>query len=195
MARKGTKIKRYGSIYERRKGSIIIAVLMAVGLAVFGVAGWLLYTPVHSFIMGLGDQNAAVSSEEQLSSAESQTQISQPDVPSADAQPQAPAKEEEMKGVYLPVSQLLDAAAFDTVLSKLKETEINTVVVEAKDAAGAVLYSSDNAVAKSSGVAAPSVYNAQKAADAIKKAGLSPAVKLHAFKDAAAPATPYSNVS
>ena len=187
MARKGTKIKRYGSIYERRSGSIIIAIIMVVGLAVFGLIGWLLYTPVHDFIMGLGSDDTPQHDTVQSSSVPSES------VPSENISEQQSTVEpievsKAINGIYLPVDQLLDEAAFKVALQKAKSAEMNTVFVDAKDASGSVLYISSNEIAKTSGVAAASVYDAAKVAAAIKQSGLSPAVRLHAFKDAAAPA-------
>ncbi len=186
MAKKGTKIKRYGSIYEKRSSSVILVLIMIAGLVIFGVAGWLLYTPVHDFIMGLGDSDDTRQGPSVSSSAAPQ---SQPFEASSRSESHIIEKaSKEVKGIYLPVSHVLDHSAFDVALQKAKAADINTVVIDAKDASGTVLYSSSNSVAKSSGVAAARVYDAEKAVEAVKKAGLSPAVRLYTFKDAAAPA-------
>lgn len=186
MAKKGTKIKRYGSIYERKNGSVILALTMLAGLVIFGIAGWLLYTPVHDFIMGLGAEEQpsvdVAESSQTVSENASSTTSSQPE------QQETVNAEKEIKAIFLTAEQLLDENALDAALKNAASSGINTVVVDGKDSSGTVLYSSSNEVAKSSGVAAASVYDAAKISAAIKKSGLSPAVRLHAFKDAAAPA-------
>ena len=56
MKKKGTKSRRYGNIYGRGmgSGSWQIVVAMIAGVLLFGVIGWSLYTPIHSWIAGLG---------------------------------------------------------------------------------------------------------------------------------------------
>jgi len=189
MAKKGTKIKRYKSIYDRKGNSVIIALIMMAGLVVFGIAGWLLYTPVHDFIMGLGNEEQLGNSTVSAPSSSLQPISSQSSVSS---QPQSEQEtmqnEKEINGVYIPVVQVLDEKAFEVALQNAQNANVNTIVIDAKDAAGTVHYSSSIEVAKASGVAAASVYDAAKVADSIKQKGLSPAVRLHAFKDSAAPA-------
>lgn len=64
MKKKGTKIRRYGNIYGRGmgSGSWQIVVAMIAGVLLFGVIGWSLYTPIHSWIAGLGEERPAASS-------------------------------------------------------------------------------------------------------------------------------------
>ena len=182
MSRKGTKIKRYGSIYGRNSGSLAIVMVMVVGLAIFGVAGWLLYTPIHDFIMSVGEEKPAASE-----SVPTQPKKEEPTAPDKQQQTVVATKSENMNAVYLPVSVIEDREAFSASLEKAAAAGFNSVVIDAKDASGSVLYLSNNDVAKSSGVAAPNAYDAAAAAKAIKEKGLSPVVRLHAFRDALAP--------
>ncbi len=200
MAKKGTKIKRYGNIYGRGMGagSWPILIAMIFGVVLFGVIGWSLYTPVHEFVMNLGTQSppepssvaAAVSSS---ATPESQQQTSQPapenSVPS---QPQpaetAPANQHQgMRGIYLPQAQLMDDTVLSNMLASAAQAQLNTVVVDAKDATGAVLFASENAVAQKAGASADTAYSAQHVAEVISNKGFVPAARIHAFHDSITP--------
>lgn len=200
MAKKGTKIKRYGNIYGRGMGagSWPILIAMIFGVVLFGVIGWSLYTPVHEFVMNLGSQPppepsstaAAVSSSE---TPEPQQQTTQPapenSVPS---QPQpagtAPANQHQgMRGIYLPQTQLMDDTVLSNMLASASQAQLNTVVVDAKDATGAVLFASENAVAQKAGASADIAYSAQHVAEVISNKGFVPAARIHAFHDSITP--------
>ncbi len=198
MARKGTKIKRYGNIYGRGMGagSWPILIAMFFGVLLFGIIGWSLYTPVHEFVMKLGTEPPAG-----LSSAVSAPAVSelQPQAPEAvpentsrsePSQPVAPAptsQGEGIRGLYLPQAQLLDNAVLSNMLAGAVNAQLNTVVVDAKDATGAVLFSSENAVAQKAGAALDTAYSARQVAQAISGKGLIPAARIHAFRDSIAP--------
>ena len=184
MARKGTKIKRYGSIYGRNSGSVVIAAAMIIGLSLFAVAGWLLYTPIHDFVMNIGSDSPKAPASSIAAPVESQ-----PAAPTAPVTSEAPAPaatQSEIKGIYIPAQALSDAQTLSATFENAVSAGFNTVLVDAKDAAGTVLYSSDNAIGKMAGVAAESTYDAKAAAEKIKSAGLTPAARLHAFRDPAA---------
>ncbi|MBP0981916.1 MAG: hypothetical protein J5968_06890 [Oscillospiraceae bacterium] len=184
MARKGTKIKRYGSIYGRNSGSVVIAAAMIIGLSLFAVAGWLLYTPIHDFVMNIGSDSPKAPASSIAAPVESQ-----PTSPTAPVTSEAPAPavtQSEIKGIYIPAQALGDAQTLSATFENAVSAGFNTVLVDAKDAAGTVLYSSDNAIGKMAGVAAESTYDAKAAAEKIKSAGLTPAARLHAFRDPAA---------
>ena len=85
MKKKGTKIRRYGNIYGRGmgSGSWQIVVAMIAGVLLFGVIGWSLYTPIHSWIAGLGEERPAASSMAPVLSSQPQQE---PDDSSSSAQ-------------------------------------------------------------------------------------------------------------
>ena len=119
MARKGTKIKRYGSIYGRNSGSIVIAAAMIIGLSLFAVAGWLLYTPIHDFVMNIGSDSPKAPASSIAAPVESQ-----PAAPTAPVTSEAPAPaatQSEIKGIYIPAQALSDAqtlsATFENAVS------------------------------------------------------------------------------
>ncbi len=198
MARKGTKIKRYGNIYGRGMGagSWPILIAMFFGVLLFGVIGWSLYTPVHEFVMKLGTEppaglSAAVSAPA-ASESQPQTPQSAPENASRPetSQPTAPAPVNQgtgMRGIYLPQAQLLDNAVLSNMLASAVNAQLNTVVVDAKDATGAVLFSSENALAQKAGAASDTAYSAKQVAQAIGDKGLIPAARIHAFRDSIAP--------
>lgn len=186
MAKKGTKIKRYGSIYGRNSGSLAIAAAMVIGLGVFAVAGWLLYTPIHDFIMNIGQER--VQQQGQAQSEPQQQSQSQPaeSLPALEDTKEPAADSSEVRGIYIPAQLLDDGAALSSTLETAAMSGFNTVLIDAKDASGSVLYLSDNEIGKKTGVAAEKLYDASDAAQKIKSAGLTPAARLHAFRDAAA---------
>lgn len=184
MAKKGTRIKRYGSIYGRNSGSIVIAVAMIIGLLIFAVVGWLLYTPIHDWIMNIGSEKTQ---QPASSVTESDSSLQQSDISRyLDSKYLGGAKPTDIKGIYIPAQALSDGQNLFALLENAASAGFNTVLTDAKNAVGTVLYSSDNAIGKMSGIAAESTYDAAAAADTIKSAGLIPAARLHAFKDPAA---------
>ncbi|WMJ84634.1 putative glycoside hydrolase [Oscillospiraceae bacterium LTW-04] len=199
MARKGTKIKRYGNIYGRGMGagSWPILIAMIFGVVLFGVIGWSLYTPVHEFVMKLGTQpppepssaTTAVSSPATPESQQQQTPEPAPEnTTSSQPADTAPTNQQEgMRGIYLPQAQLLDDTVLSNMLNSAAHAKLNTVVVDAKDATGTVLFSSENALAQKAGALADTTYSAQHVAKVISDKGFIPAARIHAFHDSIAP--------
>lgn len=200
MAQKGTKIKRYGNIYGRGmgSGSWLIVVAMVVGVLLFGAIGWSLYTPVHEFVMKLGEEQPPepMYSSSSMSSPASSVQTS-PQAESSVAESvevpktpdTAPAQNQEqgMRGIYLPPVQLLDETVFSNMLSGAVSAQLNTVVVDAKDATGTVLFTSESEFAQKAGATGDTAYTAKSVAEKIKSQGLVPAARVHAFRDSIAP--------
>lgn len=197
MARKRTKIKRYGNIYGRGmgSGSWLILVAMIFGVLLFGVIGWSLYTPVHEFVMKLGEdqQPEPISSSSLTPLPESSAQpLTQQE--SSVAEPVEESNPSEtviaeyaMRGIYLPTLQLLDETVFTNQLTNATEARINTVVVDAKDATGTVLFTSEIELAKMAGATNDTAYIAKNVAKKIKSQGLIPAARVHAFRDSTTP--------
>ena len=196
MKKKGTKIRRYGNIYGRGmgSGSWQIVVAMIAGVLLFGVIGWSLYTPIHSWIAGLGEERPAASSMAPVLSSQPQQE---PDDSSSSAQGGAaalpvlprpePQTEGTVNGIYLPVSALSDPSVVSGFLERASSAGLNTVVVEAKDATGTVLYASKNESARQLGAEDLAAYDAAAVAKTIRDAGFVPAARLHAFRDNLAP--------
>lgn len=197
MAKKGTKIKRYGNIYGRGMGAGSWPILLAMvcGVLLFGIIGWSLYTPVHEFVMKLGTEPPEPAGPSAAVSAPA-VSASQPpeDTPENTSQPEsqpadpAPVHQGEgLRGLYLPQAQLLNDTVLSNMLTSAVNAQLNTVVVDAKDATGAVLFSSENALAQKAGAAADTAYSARQTAQAISAKGLVPAARIHAFRDSIAP--------
>ena len=201
MARKGTKIKRYGNIYGRGMGagSWPIVLAMLFGVLLFGIIGWSLYTPVHEFVMNLGTEAPSEPSATAVSTASSQAAPEQSQAPESEAlnvlpppgsepvKSNPPNQGQGMHGIYLPQVQLTNDTALSNMLDSVVKAKLNTVIVDAKDAAGTVLFSSENAVAQKAGASADTAYSAKRVADAITGKGLVPAARIHAFRDSIAP--------
>ncbi|MFV0498222.1 MAG: putative glycoside hydrolase [Candidatus Fimivivens sp.] len=197
MARKGTKIKRYGNIYGRSMGagSWLILIAMIFGVVLFGVIGWSLYTPVHAFVMGRAtppssDAASVATAVSYPVTPELKTPdpVSEADKTSSQPADLAPIAEQEgMRGIYLPQAQLLDDTVLSGMLNSAANAKLNTVVIDAKDATGTVLFSSENALAQKAGALADATYSAQHIAKVISDKGLIPAARIHAFRDSIAP--------
>lgn len=201
MAKKGTKIKRYGNIYGRGMGagSWPILLSMLFGVLLFGIIGWSLYTPVHEFVMKLGTEppapvgpSAAVSAPAvSTSQVPEDTPENTPENTSqTESQPADPApihQGEGLRGLYLPQAQLLSDTVLSNMLTSAVNAQLNIVVVDAKDATGAVLFASENTLAQKAGAAADTAYSAKQAAQTISAKGLIPAARIHAFRDGIAP--------
>lgn len=189
MKNRGNKIRRYGNIYGRGpgSGSWQIVVAMVAGVLLFGVIGWSLYAPVQNWIAQL-DSGREAASRQEISIAPPVSQDPPQPSPQDPAVPEGSAQRPAMEGIYLPASLLGDETLVSGFLQRASAASLNTVVVEAKDAAGTVLYRSDNALARSAGASDPSAYDAGAIAAAIREAGFVPAARLHAFRDSLAPA-------
>lgn len=196
MARKGTKIKRYGSIYGRGGGhTVITVVLMLLGIAVFAGVGWLAYAPVQEFLMET--QNRMQQNSDSRSSAEASEPLPQESssqsAASSEAQTSLPDENvsnsngDGMKGIYLPQLRLLDEQVLISSLKSAKQAGINTVVFDAKDATGTVLFESNVALAKGALTTTP--YDVKNVTAKIEENGLVPAARLFAFRDSIAPLT------
>lgn len=198
MARKGTKIKRYGNIYGRGMGagSWPILIAMFFGMLLFGIIGWALYTPVHDFVMNLGTESPSASSSAVSAVSSPATPAPQQQAPAAPEPegtsqpldtPTPVVQNQDMRALYLPQEQLLDDTVLSNMLVSALDARLNTIVVDAKDATGTVLFSSENELAQKAGASADTAYSAQHVAQAISAKGLIPAARIHAFRDSLAP--------
>jgi hypothetical protein len=182
--RRGRKIKRYGNIYGRAAGtgSWLIVLAMVAGILLFALIGWGLYTPVHGFIMGLTESEASSSA-----SVVTPSQPSHPDegLPSSPSQP-AGVRAENFTGIYAPFSAVADRAVLDSLIGQAKSAGLGAVMVDAKDATGAVLFDSDNPTAVQARAVDPAAYDAAAVAAQISAQGLEPVARIHAFRDSLA---------
>ena len=188
MAKKQMKIKRYRKIYGGRStaSKVLGTLLTVVVLAGLAYLGWTLYDPVSAFL-----ENPASVPET------SQSEISQPEKDTASSSvelitivPRFPATEitdpAQIKAAWLPHDLLLDETALKDKLKSLRKSGFNTVLIDAKDADGQVLYQTADRNALSMGVQAENAVDLAQLTDLAKEYRLSVMARIYAFKDHAA---------
>ena len=198
MGSKQYKIKRYKNIYGNNGGSgkaiKVILSIAAVVLCCF--LGWAVYEPVYNMLMNEDSKEGSYSSvveenEESDSSLESsgKESVSNSEESSESEEGSADKDEKESQGskntggVFLPNAILNNSAQLESFLKDLKEKGFTSVVIEAKNAMGEVLFLTENETAINSLAIVANAFDAKKVAKAIKDAGLVPVAKIHGFRD------------
>lgn len=183
---KHQKIKRYKSIYSKKSSRSPLIIAGAAALLALAFVGWSIYPSVYDFVMAVGkgsesgivDQQPTPGTDPAAGGSEMQSPEQQPTPPQEPA-PVAAAT----KGVYAPNSIVSDPQKLEEFLKGLRGTGINAVMVDAKDSEGAVLYRSQVAMALESSAVAPNAFDAKTVVNKITAEGMTPIVKIHAFKD------------
>lgn len=185
---KKQKIKRYKSIYSKQSSrSPLIVAGTAVLVFALAFVGWSIYPSVYDFIMAVGKGPIGGIVEQKPDKGE-QPNPSQPSSPES-PDPQQPTPPEPtpvataIKGVYAPNSIVSDPQKLEEFLKSLRGTGVNAVMVDGKDGEGAVLYRSQVAMAVESGAVAVNAFDAKTVVNKISAEGMTPIVKIHAFKD------------
>ncbi|MEG2203753.1 MAG: putative glycoside hydrolase [Oscillospiraceae bacterium] len=186
--KKGQKIRRYGNIYDRGpgSGSPLIAVAIFVGLLVFALIGWSIYTPLRNLILGDESSSGAPFSAPPPAldeSAQPEPTSSEPAAVGGSQPPQGSPLSAKVAGLYVPPSALEDEAALDALIASAKNAGMTALLVDAKDATGAVLFTTENERAIAGRTVAKNAFHAETVAKKISDAGLIPIARLHAFRD------------
>jgi len=184
---KNQKIKRYKSIYSK-KASRSPLMIGGAAVVVFALAfvGWSIYPSVYDFVMAIGHGPKSGIVDQQPTPGTDQPVASQPESP--DPQQSTPPAEPTpvattLKGVYAPNSIVSDPQKLEEFLKGLRGTGVNAVMVDGKDSEGAVLYRSQVAMAMESGAVAANAFDAKTVVNKITAEGMTPIVKINAFKD------------
>lgn len=188
MARQ-RKIKRYnyGSLNRRRRRGKVLKTLLFIVL--MGLLFFLGYCVAKS----IGDlQNRQESTpslpESSLVSAQAPAEPSAEE--SSALESSAPAsQQQEIRAVLMPAADAADPQAAAAFLAALDAERYNTVVVELKDANGALAYQSAVPLAASCGAissGAMTLEELEALADTISEAGFTPAARLYTLQDDAA---------
>ena len=175
MAR-NRKIKRYKSIYRSNlpRQLLMIAAGAAVLVAAF-LAGWFIYNGVADYLAGRP--------EGETSSSQAQA----PGLSQAGAfDLEETAAPEELRGVYLPASVLMDSAARQAFLAGLDPDAVNAVYFDLKTADGTVTYQSQLELAASAQSVSAQAVDLEAVCGEIRAAGLEPVGRIYAFRDPAA---------
>lgn len=175
------KIKRYNKIYGGRSTLSKLLRTLAAVVVLAGVAylGWILYDPIASYLSGQMSQaeNSGTVLENSTVSEVSGTDLSQ-------SETEAPRVFDinNVKAAYLPADRLQNTADLATQLKKLTQKGINTIVIDAKDTAGMVLYRSNNETVATIGAQAPG-YDLAAVVSLANEHGIGVIARVFAFKD------------
>lgn len=143
MARRN-RIKHYhrGSGIYRAKPHPAVIVLWVVAVAALVFVGMNVYGPVRSFLennMNLGGYRSEPPPESSVA------EQSLPEVAPPAPEPPPKSVPTGLRTVYLPTATALDSDALGAFLSSLEGSDVNSVMVDIKDATGAVLFDTKNA--------------------------------------------------
>lgn len=166
--------RKRNPIYRILGWSLAAVVIVALGF--FG-AKWLTEHPV---VAPTPDEQPTV---ESTTTTAPTTQPTQPD-----PEPEAPAVLTDLRGFYLPHSALTADTLGDT-LSAAKKAGFNGVIFDLKDTEGNLYYRFTAAAAQQVNSYVEDALTEEQLSDlftAIRKAGLTPIPRLHAFRDNAA---------
>lgn len=175
------KIKRhrhYGGGHSfRAKPHPITVVLSVLAIAALVFAGFLVYDPLYRFLTA--DHSAG---EVSLPEPEAEPESASAPEPEPEPEPE-PAVVSDLRAVYLPTETALDAAALDAFLASLAGSEINAVMVDIKNAAGSVLFGTQNQNALQWGAVAENPLDLRALSAALEERELSLVVRMSAFRD------------
>lgn len=174
------KIKRYGSIYKkRRRFSPWKIALFVVLIAACFFVGFSIYDPVIDFLQGGGSSSSEPSSQPGPAPSSSNSSSGSPSSDSSE-----PIKSQGTVALYMPAETLTDSSKLDAFIKMAKEKNANAVLVELKDETGALYYQSAVEAAKTA--VSPNAVSLPEAVKKLSEGGLTPMGYLHAFKDATA---------
>ncbi len=204
---KAVKVKRYKNIYKRRTPlSILLRVVcIVVVVGLLGFIGWSAYEPVRAYLDSIAFEwknnptpslpeipDISASPEPEAPAPESLPEL--PPEPAVSASEPAPAESEpaapegseipsgtQLRGAYLPVSDLLDPNLLAARLSDFQEAGYTAVLVDLKDANGSLLYRSKRGrIPLEEGV---TPYDLSAVCEQIRAAGMLPIGRMHTFRD------------
>ena len=192
---KPQKIKRHQKINwsgrSRSRRTTLPDVLMTAALlAVIAGLGWLLYTPIYNFIMGLTQEPSQQPAQSQ-STSETPEPLPQPEeIPPAqpeESQPPVTTVLGEIRGVYMPAAYQQNDLLADRFLDSLQGSDINAVLVDLKDANGVVHYQSSLEQVAENGAQSEQAADAAWLVKKLKDRGYTPIGRVSAFQDKTAP--------
>jgi hypothetical protein len=184
LARK-LKIKRYhdgGGLYRARPHPVaVVLTIVAVGLLVF--LGVSIYEPVAAFF-----QELASPTEPVIDLPPPPTVATEPPTePETEPEPVAAAYP-DTRAVYLPPAVLADSVLLDAALENVRESDVNAILIDIKDANGSVLYNTANPQAAEWGAVVANPLDLAAFAERLQEEELMLAVRIHVFQDSIAAA-------
>lgn len=179
---KSYKIKRYRHIYRRRRFSPIKVVLLLLLVAALAFVGFSLYGPVSDFWSGRLLQRMQSSSSEPEPEPEISSSEPEPEPEPVPVQPQV----QGMHAVHIPQEILLSGQAL-SYLQGLSLPDINTALIDLKNARGQVLYQSQVGQGFGAQIVHEQAIDLTATVSELEAAGYQVAGRLCAFRDALAP--------
>lgn len=170
------KVRRFGQLYSPRRSTHSIVLRTALTITVVFVlafVGWNAYGPIQDYFSGA---LAAASHRQEASEPSSASEPAEPE-------PEEPEPPEELRAVYIPAAMIADQMILDTIIDRLKGTEINAVLFDLKDASGMVLYQSDLEAVSAAGAQAGAAFDLEALCAQLKERNLIPMGRLSAFAD------------
>lgn len=185
--RKGQKLKRYGNIYASpvRRTNRAKKALGIVCLVLLVLAGWIIYPPVRDFLLAEENTDVSRPAEKENSPTVSKNPAVVPSLPPVVDPIDKPSVNDYVSGIYLPASSAVSTEALAGQLKNAKAGDINTVLIEAKDANGIVHFDTENSVALSAKAVADDAYSAAEVAKTIHESNMLASARIHAFRDPA----------
>lgn len=196
------KLRRRGpTVFHKPKVSklrivlrTLVILLVAAGVLTGGYL-WAKFAVEGGFTIGSSQTESQASGQpSDESSGGASTDTSEPPGPSSsDTDPHptpTPPSLDNMRGFYLPASQLKDVTALDAQLDKAAAAGFNAVIFDLKDSAGTLYYASATELAAQSGAISPqalSITELTASIQHITDKGFAAIPRLYAFRDATAP--------
>ncbi|MCI8622551.1 MAG: hypothetical protein HFG26_02690 [Provencibacterium sp.] len=183
---KSYKIKRYRHIYRRRRFSPFKTALLLLLLAVLAFVGFSIYEPVRDFWSGqlLQRMEASSVSESEPEPLPPSSDPSESEPENAEAEPHRTIN--GLHAVYIPEEVLLSGQAV-SYLESLTLPDVNTALIDLKNAEGRVLYQSQVELASTAGIQQEGAIDLAATIASLQAAGYQTAGRIHAFRDALAP--------
>lgn len=177
------KIKRYSSLYPKRRSPAAVVLRTVVTVAVvcaLGFIGWNAYGPVMDYFSGALAASARLRQEAESSSSSQAPEPASSEEEEAVKEPEMP---QEIRGIYLPPSVVGSEAGLNAALAKLENTEINAVLFDLKDGSGKLQYFSGQSLIDSEKVEAPSPVDLNALCAKLEEKNLIPMGRMYAFSD------------
>ncbi len=181
MAKKYRKLKKRKIHYKKQsdrsrviKTILFIALLLVLVFLAYSVAG-----PIKEMLSGGLQTPSEPTAPSSISGSQSTT--------ASETVSSQPTAETGIRATVMSIQTALDATKRDAFLAQVKQDGYTAVMVELKDAAGKVWFSSDAVASLCATAVAENGLSAKELAAAIRSAGLTPIASLHIFRDQTAP--------
>jgi hypothetical protein len=184
--KKEFKIKRHNSIYSTGKKNsaktVLIAAIVVCSFILLFYLGWKISPIISGSFNVVSAPSVSVDTTEEPylkgGSDDSVENNKKNNIESTD--------DFFMSGLFFPVAGDQDTR-FESFLISAQKAKYSTIVVDAKDAAGRVLFDTKNPTAIKADAAVGQPYVAAQVSSAIMGKGMIPAARIHAFRDNIAP--------